>query len=53
MRTFKSATQAQRFLTPYGLVETLFRLGRHLMRVANYRLLGDRSFATWQEATIA
>ncbi len=35
MRRFKSAGQAQRFLTVYGTVGNLFRLGRHLMR-ANY-----------------
>jgi len=49
MRGFKSAVQAQRFLTLHGLVGNLFRLGRHLMRAENYRLLRDRSFATWNQ----
>ena len=37
MRRFKSAGQAQRFLTVYGVVGNLFRLGRHLTRAFHYR----------------
>ncbi len=33
----KSAGQAQRFLTVYGVVGNLFRLGRHLTRAVHYR----------------
>jgi len=52
MRKFKSPPQAQRFLTLHGLVGNLFRLGRHLKRAVNYRLLRARSFATWQEVAV-
>jgi len=31
----------------------LFRVGRHLLRAANYRILRGRAFATWQEVTCA
>jgi len=51
MRGFKSPRQAQRFLTVHGQVHNLFRVGRHLLRAVNYRVLRGRAFATWQEAT--
>ena len=53
MRHFKSATHAQRFLSVHGLVLNLFRLGRHLLRAAHYRLLRTRSLLVWQEVTCA
>ena len=37
MRGFKSAAQAQRFLSVQGVVLNFFRLGRHRLRSANYR----------------
>ena len=37
MRRFKSVPQAQRFLSLHGAVHNLFRLGRNLTRVENYR----------------
>ena len=49
MRRFKSRQQAQRFLTVHGVVHNLFRLGRHVLRSSNYRLLRTRSFTTWRE----
>ena len=51
MRLFKSAAQAQRFPSVHGMVQNLFRLGRHRLRAANYRLLRARSMMAWQEAT--
>ncbi len=51
MRRFKSAAQAQRFLVVHGVILNLFRLGRHRLRAANYRLLRARSMTAWQEAT--
>ena len=51
MRGFKSPGQAQRFLWVHGVVQNLFRLGRHLLRAAHYRLLRDRSFREWSSAT--
>ena len=51
MRGFKSAAQAQRFLSVHGLIRNLFNLGRHRLSSANYRLLGERSFKEWSTAT--
>jgi len=51
MRRFKSPGQAQRFLAVHSQVHNLFRVGRHLHRAANYRLLRNRSFDTWQQVT--
>ena len=53
MRRFKSATQAQQFLSVQGVILNLFRVGRHLLRPANYRLLRGRAFRAWSEATCA
>jgi putative transposase len=53
MRRFKSAGQAQRFLSVHGVVQNLFRLGRHHLRSVNYRLLRDCSFKEWSAATAA
>lgn len=53
MRRFKSAGQAQRFLTVYGVVGNLFRLGRHLTRAVHYREFRSRAFCAWQEVTWA
>jgi putative transposase len=51
MRRFKSAGQAQRFLSAHGPINNLFRLGRHHMKAAHYRLFRDQAFALWQEVT--
>ena len=51
MRRFKSAGQAQRFLSVHGAVQNLFRLGRHHLRSAHYRLLRSRSFQVRIEVT--
>jgi putative transposase len=53
MRRFKSPGQAQRFLAVHSQVHNLFRIGRHLLRAANYRFLRNRSFETWQQVTCA
>ena len=53
MRRFKSAAQAQRFLSVHGVILNLFRVGRHLLRPANHRMLRARSFLVWHEATCA
>jgi len=53
MRRFKSSGQAQRFLAVHGVVQNLFRLGRHHLRSENYRFLRDRSFREWREVTVA
>jgi putative transposase len=51
MRRFKSLGQAQRFLAAHSQVRNLFCIGRHLHRAADYRLLKNRSFETWQQVT--
>ena len=53
MRRFKSAANAQRFLSVHGLVLNLFRVGRHLLRSAHHRLLRRRAFAEWDAVTCA
>jgi putative transposase len=51
MRRFKSPEHAQRFLSVHGIIQNLFRLGRHLVSAANHRMLRDRSFRVWRQAT--
>ena len=51
MRRFKSAVHAQRFLLVHGLVQNLFRVGRHLLRAVHHRSLRTRSFRVWDEVT--
>jgi len=46
-RRFKSQRHAQRFLASHGVVNNLFRLGRHLMKASNYRVFRDRAFVEW------
>ena len=53
MRRFKSAAQAQQFLSVHGVILNLFRVGRHLLRSANHRILRERSFLVWSEVTCA
>ncbi|MGB5549495.1 MAG: IS6 family transposase [Thermoanaerobaculia bacterium] len=53
MRRFKSVAQAQRFLSVHGVILNLFRVGRHLLRPANHRILRARSFLVWSEVTCA
>ncbi len=53
MRRFKSARQAQLFLSVHGVVQNLFRLARHRLRAVHHRMLRARSFATWEAVTAA
>ena len=53
MRRFKSAAHLQRFASVQGVVQHLFRVGRHLLRAAHHRLLRARSFRLWDEVTCA
>ncbi len=53
MRRFKSPEHAQLFLSVHGIIQNLFRLGRHLVSAANHRMLRDRSFCMWRQATCA
>ena len=52
MRRFKSSAQAQRFLSVHGITQNLFRVGRHLLRATNQRMLRARAFHVWNAATI-
>jgi len=53
MRRFKSSAQAQRFLSVHGTTQNLFRVGRHLLRAANQRMLRARAFLVWNAVTCA
>ena len=53
MRRFKSAADAQRFLSVHGVVLNLFRVGRHALRASHHRMLRARSFLVWSEVTFA
>jgi putative transposase len=53
MRGFKSATQRQRFASVHGVVQNLFRVGRHLLRSVHHRLLRPRAFVEWDAMTCA
>ena len=53
MRRFKSVGHAQHFLSVHGLVQNLFRTGRHLLRAVHHRFLRARAFEVWDEATSA
>ena len=53
MRCFTSAAQLQRFASVHGIVQNLFRVGRHLLRSAHHRLLRTRAFVEWDAVTCA
>ena len=53
IRRFKSARQAQLFLSVHGVVQNLFRLGRHRLKATHHRMLRTRSFASWEAVTAA
>ena len=53
MRRFKSAGQAQRFLSVQGEVCNLFRLGRHLTRAVYYHAFRSQSFTEWHQVACA
>jgi len=53
MRGSKSRGQAQLFLAVHGMIGNLFRVGRHILRAANHRLLRSRAFVPWNAATCA
>jgi hypothetical protein len=53
MRHFKSAVHAQLFLSVHGPLHNLFRVGRHHLKAVHHRLLRDRAFSDWREATRA
>ena len=48
---FKSASQAQRFLSAHAMIYGHFRPRRHLMAAAGYRRVRAKAFRTWQQET--
>ena len=53
MRGFRSAGQIERFLVAHGVIQNLFRVGRHHLKAVHHRLLRDRAFAVWTQVTCA
>jgi putative transposase len=51
MQRFKSAEQAQRFLSAHGMIYGHFRLRRHLMTASEYRRARTKAFRIWQQET--
>ena len=49
MRQFKSAGQAQRFLSVFGIITSPFRVGRHLYRGSGDGGVMESRFADWEE----
>jgi len=49
MRRFKSAGQAQRFLSAFGIIASHFRVGRHLYSASSYHQVMKMRFAIWEE----
>ena len=47
MQRFKSHGQAQRFLSCHGVINNLFRFGRHLIQAKHYPEFRDRAFSEW------
>ena len=53
MRCFTSPAQLQRFASVHGVVQNLFRVGRHLLRAVHHRLLRTRAFVEWDAVSCA
>src|SRR3954463_12115077 len=49
MKRFKSARQAQRFLSAHDQINNLFLLPRHRMPATNYRAARAQAFEAWHE----
>ena len=50
---FDRAIRSPTSETPYGLVQNLFRVGRHLLRADHHRELRGRALLAWDTVTIA
>ncbi|WP_424138852.1 IS6 family transposase [Roseomonas chloroacetimidivorans] len=53
MQRFKSAEQAQRFLSAHSMIYGHFRPRRHLMTAGEYRRARTKAFRSWQQETCA
>ena len=49
MQRFKSAYQAQRFLSAHGRIHNHFQLRRHRLSAVEYRTVRDDAFRTWRD----
>jgi putative transposase len=52
-RERQSPAHLQRFASVHGVVQNLFRVGRHLLRSAHHQLLRTQAFLAWDAATCA
>ena len=53
MRGFTSSDHAQWFLHVHGVIQNLFRVGRHRLRSVHHRKLRARAFTVWTAVTAA
>ena len=51
MQKFKSAGQAQHFLSAHGIIYGHFRPRRHLMAASSYRRARAKAFRIWRQET--
>ena len=51
MKRFKSAGQAQRFLSAHDGINNLFHLRRHQVPATQYRTARTQAFQVWAEVT--
>ena len=51
MQRFKSARQAQRFLSAHSRIHNHFQLRRHRLTAAQHRAARDHAFRTWRDIT--
>ena len=51
MQRFKSAEQAQRFLSSHAMIYGHFRPRRHLMTATEYRDARAEAFRVWRQET--
>ncbi len=51
MRKFKSATQAQRFLSTFGVLRNTFKIGLYKLKAAARKLALQNAISLWNEAT--
>ena len=51
MKRFKSARQAQRFLSAHDRINNLFHLHRDHLPATEYRAVRAQAFAIWAEVT--
>ena len=53
MKRFKSAGQAQRFLSAHGQIDNLFHLRRDHVSASEYRAARARAFEVWADISSA